>query len=53
MRRKRYDKKQIVKAIKSYEEGRKIVDICQELGIVHGTFRNWLRRGNYADNLTS
>ena len=44
MRRKRYGKKQIVKAIKSYEEGRKIVDICQELNIVYSTFYDWLRR---------
>ena len=31
MRRKRYGKKQIIRAIKSYEEGRKMVDICREL----------------------
>ena len=44
MRRKRYGKKQIIRAIKSYEEGRKMVDICRELNIVYSTFYGWLRR---------
>ena len=44
MKRKHHDEEQIVEAIKSYEAGRRIVDICQELDIVPATFRNWIRK---------
>ena len=44
MSREHYGEEQIIKAIKSYEAGHTIASICQELGIVHSTFRSWLRK---------
>ena len=44
--KKRYTQEQIIRAIKSHEAGRKIEDICRELGIAQGTFYNW--RSKYA-----
>ncbi len=44
--KKRYSKKQIIKAIKQHEAGTKADDICRELGISNGTFCNW--RSSYA-----
>ena len=41
MKRKRFTEEQIIGAIKSYEAGRTVEDICRELGIAHGTFYNW------------
>jgi len=39
--KKRYTEEQIIKAIKRYEAGSKVEDICRELGISNGTFYNW------------
>lgn len=39
--KKRYTEEQIIKAIKEYEAGAKIDDICRRLGIAVGTFYNW------------
>jgi len=44
--KKRYTEEQIIGAVKSHEAGRATEDICQELGIAHGTFYNW--RSKYA-----
>ena len=44
--KKRYTEEQIIKAIKQYEAGAKVEDICRELGISNGTFYNW--RSKYA-----
>jgi putative transposase len=44
--KKRYSEEQIIKAIKQYEAGAKVEDICRELGISNGTFYNW--RSKYA-----
>ena len=44
--KKRFTQEQIIGAIKSYEAGRTVEDICRELGIAHGTFYNW--RSKYA-----
>jgi putative transposase len=35
---------QIVKAIKEYERGRELTDICRELGIHKSTFYNWRKK---------
>ncbi len=35
---------QIVKAIKEYEGGRELGDLCRELGIHKSTFYNWRKR---------
>jgi putative transposase len=44
--KKRYTEEQIIKALKSHEAGKKVEDICRELGISNGTFYNW--RSKYA-----
>ena len=36
--KKRYTDEQIIKAIKEYEAGAKVEDICRDLGISNGTF---------------
>ena len=41
MKRSRFSEKQIIKAIKEYEAGRKVEDICRELGISNVTFYKW------------
>lgn len=41
MKRTKFTESQIVKALKENEQGRKVEDICRELGIHKGTFYNW------------
>ncbi|MBC6414763.1 MAG: transposase [Chromatiales bacterium] len=41
MRGKHFSEEQIIKAIKSHENGTKVSDICRELGIVEQTFYRW------------
>ena len=41
MKRKQFSESQIVKALKAYEAGAKVSDICRELGIVEQTFYRW------------
>ena len=41
MRGKHFSEEQIIKAIKSHENGAKVSDICRELGIVEQTFYRW------------
>lgn len=44
--KKRYTEEQIIKALKEYESGVKVDDLCRRLGISDGTFYNW--RSKYA-----
>ena len=44
MKKSRFTETQIVKAIKEHEAGRKVEDICRELGISEPTFHNWKSR---------
>ncbi len=44
--KKRYTEEQIIKAIKQHEAGKKVEDLCREMGIPSGTFYNW--RSKYA-----
>lgn len=44
--KKRYTEEQIIKALKEYESGVKVDDLCRQLGISDGTFYNW--RSKYA-----
>lgn len=44
--KKRYTEEQIISAIKEYEAGVKVGDLCRQLGISDGTFYNW--RSKYA-----
>lgn len=39
--KKRYTEEQIIKAIKLYENGSKVEDICRSYGVSTGTFYNW------------
>jgi len=35
---------QIVAAIKEHEFGKKVADICRDLGVHQGTFYNWKKK---------
>lgn len=39
--KKRYTDEQIIKALKEYEAGAKVDDICRKMNISNGTFYNW------------
>ena len=39
--KKRYTEEQIIGALKEYEAGSKVDDLCRRLGISTGTFYNW------------
>ncbi len=39
--KKRYTEEQIIRAIKQYEAGAKVDDLCRQFGISPGTFYNW------------
>lgn len=41
MKKRRYTEEQIIGAIKEYEAGSKVDDLCRRLGISTGTFYNW------------
>lgn len=51
MKKIKFTESQIIKALKENEQGRKVEDICRELGIHRGTFYNW--RSKYAGMETS
>jgi putative transposase len=44
MKKTRFTERQIIKAIKENEQGRKVEDISRELGINPGTFYNWRKK---------
>ncbi len=44
MKRSRFTEAQIVNALKSNEAGRKVDEICRELGISSGTFYTWRKK---------
>lgn len=44
MKKTRFTERQIIKAIKENEQGRKVDDISRELGINPGTFYNWRKK---------
>ena len=41
MKGSRFTEEQIVRALKEYESGRKVPDVCRELSISEGTFYRW------------
>jgi putative transposase len=41
---------QIVAAIKEQESGKKVADICRDLGIHQATFYNWKKKYSAMDN---
>ncbi len=44
MKKSRYTESQIIKAIKENEQGRKVDEICRELGITPATFYTWRKK---------
>jgi len=44
MKRTKFTESQIIKALRENEQGRKVEDICRELGIHQGTFYNWRKK---------
>ena len=44
MKKQKFSETQIVKALKEYEAGKNVMDICRELGIHKATFYNWNKK---------
>lgn len=44
MKKSKFTESQIIKAIKENESGRRVEDICRDLGISTGTFYAWRRK---------
>lgn len=44
MKKQKFSEAQIVKALKEYEAGKNVIDICRELGIHRATFYNWNKK---------
>lgn len=41
MKKQKFSESQILKALKEYESGKQVTDICRELGIYKATFYVW------------
>jgi putative transposase len=41
MKKSRFSETQIVNALKEYEAGKSVADLCRELGVNKQTFYNW------------
>lgn len=50
MKTTKHTESQIVSSIKEYENGRKVEDICRELGIHRATFYVWKSKYSGMDN---
>jgi putative transposase len=44
MKKTRFAESQITSALKEYESGKSVSDICHELGISRNTFYNWRKK---------
>ena len=44
MKKSRFTETQIVSALKEYEAGKSVADICRELGVNKQTFYNWSKK---------
>jgi len=44
MKKSKFTESQIAKALKEYEGGRKVDDLCRELGITPATFYYWKKK---------
>ncbi len=44
LKKSRFNEAQILKVLKSQEEGKKVSEICREYGIAEPTFYNWKSR---------
>ena len=50
MKKSRFTESQISTALKEYESGKKVSDICPELGISHNTFYSWKKKYSGMDS---
>lgn len=44
MKSSRFTEEQIIRAIKAVDAGRKVADVCRELGVTDQTMYNWRRK---------
>jgi putative transposase len=44
MKKSKFTETQIVNALKEYEAGKSVADICRELGVNKQTFYNWNKK---------
>jgi len=44
MKSSRFTEEQIIRAIKEVDAGRKVSDVCRELGVTDQTMYNWRRK---------
>ena len=44
MKKSKFSEAQIIKALKEYEQGRTVSDICRELGIDKSSFYYWKKK---------
>ena len=44
MKTTRFTESQIVQALKEYEAGKKVEDICRNMGVNRATFYNWRKK---------
>lgn len=44
MKSSRFTEEQIIRAIKEVDAGRKVADVCRELGVTDQTMYNWRRK---------
>jgi putative transposase len=44
MKKSRFTETQIVNALKEYEAGKSVADICRDLGVNKQTFYNWNKK---------
>lgn len=50
MKKSRFTESQITKALREYEGGRKVEDICRELGISAASFYQWKKKYSGMDS---
>ena len=44
MRRSKFSEHQIIKYLKAYDSGRRVKDICREIGVSEATFYKWRQK---------
>lgn len=50
MKKIKHSESQIINAIKEYDSGRKVEDICRELGVHRATFYAWKKKYSGMDS---
>ena len=50
MKKSKFTESQISLALKEYESGKKVTDLCRELGISQNTFYKWKQRYSGMDS---